>query len=120
MSSTVIGLAFAVASNGSGARGRIDAIGVSQHAGGHQILHEVSVSIESGSLVAVIGGSGAGKTTLLEVQAGVRPPSAGERQYRCGVAHPAPGLPRRAPPRASTRRRRRRCWRCCAVSPSGG
>ena len=81
MSSTVISLASAVASNGSGARGRIDAIGVSQHAGGHQILHEVSVSIESGALVAVIGGSGAGKTTLLEVLAGVRPPSAGEIRH---------------------------------------
>jgi ABC-type multidrug transport system ATPase subunit len=81
VSSTVIGLASAVVSNGSGARGRIDAIGVSQHAGGRQILHEVSVSMESGALVAVIGGSGAGKTTLLEVLAGVRPPSAGEIRH---------------------------------------
>jgi ABC transport system ATP-binding/permease protein len=81
VSSAVIGLASAVASNGSAARGRIDAIGVSQHAGGRQILHEVSVSMESGALVAVIGGSGAGKTTLLEVLAGARPPSAGEIRH---------------------------------------
>jgi ABC-type multidrug transport system ATPase subunit len=56
---------------------RIDAIGVGQRAGGRQVLHEVSVSIEPGELVALVGGSGAGKTTLLEILAGLRTPSAG-------------------------------------------
>jgi ABC transport system ATP-binding/permease protein len=49
---------------------RMDAIGVGQHAGERQILHEVSLSIEPGELIAIAGGSGAGKTTLLEILAG--------------------------------------------------
>ena len=57
---------------------RIDAIGVGQHAGGRQVLHEVSLSIEPGELVALVGGSGAGKTTLLEILAGSRTPTAGQ------------------------------------------
>jgi ABC-type multidrug transport system ATPase subunit len=57
---------------------RIDAIGVGQHAGGRQVLREVSLSIEPGELVALVGGSGAGKTTLLEILAGLRTPSAGQ------------------------------------------
>ena len=57
---------------------RIDAIGVGQHAGERQILHEVSLSIEPGELIAIAGGSGAGKTTLLEILAGSRAPSTGQ------------------------------------------
>jgi ABC-type multidrug transport system ATPase subunit len=53
-------------------------MGVGQHAGGRQVLHEVSLSIEPGELVALVGGSGAGKTTLLEILAGLRTPSAGQ------------------------------------------
>ena len=63
------------------APGRIDAIGLSQHAGDRQVLHGVSLSIESGALVTIIGGSGAGKTTLLEILAGLRPPSSGQLRY---------------------------------------
>ena len=57
---------------------RIDAISVGQHAGERQILHEVSLSIEPGELIAIAGGSGAGKTTLLEILAGLRAPSTGQ------------------------------------------
>jgi ABC-type multidrug transport system ATPase subunit len=60
---------------------RIDAVGVSQHAGRRQILHDVSFSIAPGELVALVGGSGAGKTTVLEILAGLRAPSAGQVRH---------------------------------------
>jgi ABC-type multidrug transport system ATPase subunit len=53
-------------------------VGVSRHAGERQLLHQVSVSVDPGELVAVVGGSGAGKTTLLETMAGLRPPTEGQ------------------------------------------
>src|ERR1700747_3845841 len=65
--------------------GRVDAIGVSRHVGGRQILHPLSLSVEPGELVAMAGGSGAGKTTLLEILAGLQLPSEGELRHD-GVA----------------------------------
>ena len=58
--------------------GRIDAIDVSRHASGRQILQKLSLTVKPGELVAVAGGSGAGKTTLLETLAGLQPPSSGQ------------------------------------------
>lgn len=56
---------------------RVDAHGITQHAGEHQLLQPTALSIAPGSLVAIVGGSGAGKTTLLETLAGLRRPSGG-------------------------------------------
>jgi ABC-type multidrug transport system ATPase subunit len=78
---------------GRAAGARIDTIDVGQHAGERQILHEVSLSIEPGELIALVGGSGAGKTTLLEILAGLRAPSTGQVMHD-GVRVDAGGTPR--------------------------
>ncbi|OBG83127.1 ABC transporter ATP-binding protein [Mycobacterium sp. E802] len=61
--------------------GRIEAFGVSRHAGSRQLLHELSLTVQPGELVAIAGGSGAGKTTLLETLAGLQQPSDGEVRH---------------------------------------
>jgi ABC-type multidrug transport system ATPase subunit len=61
--------------------GRVDAVKVSRRVGTRQLLHELSLSIEPGELVAIAGGSGAGKSTLLELLAGLQQPSAGEVRH---------------------------------------
>src|SRR5689334_5180257 len=75
---------------------RIDATGVGKHAGERHILHEVSLSIEPGELVALAGGSGAGKTTLLRILAGLDTPSTGQVMHdgtQIGAgAMPRPGV----------------------------
>jgi ABC-type multidrug transport system ATPase subunit len=41
-------------------------------------LRDVTLSVERGELIAIIGGSGSGKTTLLNTMCGLRPPATGE------------------------------------------
>ena len=60
---------------------RVDAVDVSRRLGTRQILHEMSLSVEPGELVAIAGGSGAGKTTLLAILAGLQSPSVGEVRH---------------------------------------
>ena len=46
------------------------------------ILHDVSLDVRDGEVVALVGASGAGKSTLLRVLAGLVEPSAGSVLYR--------------------------------------
>ena len=50
---------------------------VSKRFGGFEALREISLSVPSGGLVALLGPSGSGKTTLLRVIAGLECPDAG-------------------------------------------
>lgn len=41
------------------------------------ILHEVSLSVDGGTCIGILGGNGSGKSTLLSILAGVQKPDAG-------------------------------------------
>jgi branched-chain amino acid transport system ATP-binding protein len=47
-----------------------------------QVLHGLSLSVERGELVSVLGSNGAGKTTTLRSIAGLLSPAAGEVRFR--------------------------------------
>jgi ABC transport system ATP-binding/permease protein len=61
---------------------RIDAQNLVQQADANTILlHDVSISIQPRSFVALVGASGAGKSTLLNALSGLRPPVRGKVFY---------------------------------------
>jgi branched-chain amino acid transport system ATP-binding protein len=55
---------------------------VSKHFGGLQALHEVSMSVEEGEIVSIIGPNGSGKTTLFNIITGVHRPTKGNVIYK--------------------------------------
>ena len=56
----------------------LEVIGVHAHYGHIEALHGVSVRVERGQIVTIIGANGAGKSTLLMTISGSPKPSAGE------------------------------------------
>ncbi len=51
---------------------------LSSHYGAIQAIDSISLHVNEGELVAIVGANGAGKTTLLRTLSGVQPASAGE------------------------------------------
>ena len=51
---------------------------VSKQFAGVRALHDVSLTLQRGEVLAVVGENGAGKSTLMKIVAGVQSPSAGE------------------------------------------
>jgi len=55
--------------------------GVSKRFGAHHALREVSLAIEPGEVVAIIGASGSGKSTLLRCINGLEIPDSGTVEF---------------------------------------
>ena len=60
---------------------KLDKINVSY--GDVQVLHEVSLHLEAGKMIALIGANGAGKTTLIKTVMGLSHPWQGNISF-CG------------------------------------
>jgi len=72
------------------------------HYGGQPVLREVSLAVERGELVAVMGPNGMGKSTLLSLVGGAMKPLEGAVRIA--------GLERRSDAEAENEIRRRVCW----------
>ena len=64
--------------------------GIDVYYGDAQALDGVSIDVEQGSIVAIVGANGAGKTSLIRTIAGMNRPARGEISYR---GQPIGGLP---------------------------
>lgn len=64
---------------------------VSKGHGGHPVLKDITLSVEAGQFVAVLGFSGTGKTTLVNLVAGLTAPDSGTITFRDrAVTEPSP------------------------------
>lgn len=59
----------------------LEVAGLNSHYGPVQVLHNGSLSVYPGELVALVGGNGAGKTTLLHTLSGLQRLSAGSLHF---------------------------------------
>ena len=55
--------------------------GIEKRFGGRTVLSAVSLRVEAGEYVAIVGESGIGKSTLLNIIAGLETPDAGEISF---------------------------------------
>ena len=60
--------------------------GLCQAYGSHQVLKDLSLSLEAGEILGVIGENGAGKSTLVKVILGMLWPTAGTIRLSCSAA----------------------------------
>ena len=65
-------------------------VGISKRFGAHQALDEVSLAVDPGEVVAIIGRSGSGKSTLLRVINGLERPESGTIVFDGRVLEPTP------------------------------
>jgi len=63
----------------------ITAENVSVSFGANAVLHDVSLAVEPGEIVTVVGPNGSGKTTLLRLLIGAESPSAGRITHKSGL-----------------------------------
>ena len=63
---------------------------ISKRFGVHQALDEVSLSVETGEVVAIIGRSGSGKSTLLRCINGLERPDSGTIEFDGRILAPTP------------------------------
>ncbi|HET7155803.1 MAG TPA: ATP-binding cassette domain-containing protein, partial [Hyphomicrobiaceae bacterium] len=70
--------------------------GVNTFYGKSHILHDVSLDVREGEIVALLGRNGAGKSTLLKTLAGLVPPASGKIDYEARniAGLPAPDIAR--------------------------
>ena len=73
----------------------IECLNISHNYGQHNVLKDVSFTLESGQRIALMGPSGCGKTTLLKIALGLLIPTEGQvnnRFKRCAVVFQEPRL----------------------------
>jgi ABC-type sulfate/molybdate transport systems ATPase subunit len=82
----------------SGVEALLECEHIAVQRGKAEIVHDVSLELRSGELVALLGPNGAGKSTLLDALSGALPPSGGQihRHGRVAIALQAPDLARRS------------------------